>query len=120
MLISEIQSKQGKVIVIGKITEKGEVRSFEKFGKPGRVCSARIKDESVECTLSLWNEQIDQVNEGDKIKIENGYANEWQGAIQLSTGRFGKIEIIEANPKAPKKSAQKKEDELDISEEDLM
>ena len=119
MLISEIQSKQGKIEVTGVIVEKGEVRSFEKFGKPGRVCSAKIKDDSGECTLSLWNEQIDQVNQGDKIKVENGYANEWQGQIQLSTGRFGKIEMIKANPNA-KPSPKPKEEELNISEEDLM
>lgn len=119
MNISEIQPKQGKIEVAGTITEKGDIRTFEKFGKPGRVCSAKLKDDTGECTLSLWNDQVDQVNEGDEIKIENGYANEWQGQIQLSTGRFGKIEVTKANPNAPPPTPQP-EEEIDLSEEDLV
>jgi len=117
MNISELQPKQGKIEVTGTITEKGQIRQFEKFGKPGKVCSAKIKDESGECTLSLWNDQVDQVDVGDKIKIENGFANEWQGEIQLSTGRFGKLEILESKVK---KSTKKVQEEIDLNEEDLI
>jgi len=119
MNIKDLQAKQAKVEVTGMVIEKGQVRNFEKFGKPGRVCSARLKDTSGECTLSLWNEQVDQVNQGDKIKVVNGYANEWQGEIQLSTGRYGKIEVLEANPNAPKPEPIR-DDLDDISEEDLL
>ena len=54
-----------------------------------------ISDASGTIKLTLWNEQIDQLNVGDKIKITNGYVNEWQGEKQLTTGKFGKMEVLE-------------------------
>ncbi len=83
----------GSVQIEAKVTEVGPVREFQKFGRPGRVCTARIKDESGECSLSLWNEQVDQVKEGDTVVISDGYASEWQGQLQVTTGRNGTLEI---------------------------
>ena len=65
-----------------------------KFGKPGRVCNAKVKDDSGEITLTLWNDDIDRVKIGDKVHIINGYVSEWQGEPQLTTGRFGKLEVV--------------------------
>jgi len=93
-VIKELQPKQSNVNVEGEITEKGEVREFQKFGNPGRVCSAKIKDESGEIGLTLWNDQIDQVKVGDRVRITKGYVNEWQGEMQLTTGRFGQLEVL--------------------------
>lgn len=96
MPIKDLQARQGNVEVEAEIVDKGEIREFQKFGKTGRVCNAKIKDSSGEISLTLWNEQIDQVNIGDKIKITNGYVGEWQGEMQLSTGKFGQLEVLES------------------------
>lgn len=111
MKISELQPKQGNVEISGEVTEKGDVRTFEKFGRQGRVCNAKIRDDSGEVALSLWNEDIDKVNIGDKIHLTNGYVGEWQGELQLTTGRFGKIEFIEQSTgmQKPGKTAEKTE-----------
>lgn len=93
MEIKDLQAKQGNVEVVGEVTEKSEIREFNKFGKSGRVCNAKLKDASGEVKISLWNEQIEQVNVGDMVKITNGYVNEWQGELQLTTGKFGKLEV---------------------------
>jgi len=95
MAIKDLQPKQGNVDIVVEVTEKGEVREFQKFGKPGRVCTAMIKDETGTCKLSLWNEQVDQINAGDKVKVVNGYVSEWQGEIQLTSGRMGSLEVLE-------------------------
>ncbi len=94
MNISELKARQGKVELEAEITQKGEVRTFDKFGKQGRVCNATIKDTSGEMKLTLWNDEIDTVKVGDKIKITNGYVNEFQGEKQLTAGRFGKLEVL--------------------------
>ena len=44
--------------------------------------------------LTLWNEQIEKVKIGNKIAITNGYVGEWQGEKQLTTGKFGTLEVI--------------------------
>ena len=99
MAISDLQAKQGNVTLTVEVVSKEEPRKFEKFGKPGRVCNAKVKDDSGEIKLTLWNDQIDKVNEGDKVKIINGYVNEWQGEKQLTTGKLGKLDIIEKSDK---------------------
>ncbi len=94
MAIKDLQARQGNVNLTMDIIEKGDVREFEKFGKKGRVCNAVGKDETGTVKLTLWNDDIDKVNSGDKVKIENGWVGEWQGELQLSTGKFGKLEVI--------------------------
>lgn len=94
-LISEIQARQGSIELEGKIIQKDKPREFEKFGNKGKVCNCTIENESGEIKLTLWNDDVDKFNVGDKIKITNGYCNEFQGEKQLTAGKFGKVEKIE-------------------------
>ena len=94
MEIKDLKAGEGKIDVIGEVIEIAEPRSFDKFGKTGRVANAILKDDSGQIKLTLWNEQVDQVKEGDKIHITNGYVSEWKDEKQLSTGKFGKLEVV--------------------------
>lgn len=119
MKISELKPKQGKVDIEVEITEVGESKEFAKFGKSGKVANAKAKDSSGKITLSLWNEQVDMVQPGTRIKITNGYVNEWQGEMQLTTGRFGKLEVIEGGVDiAAKKEKKAKDIEKDYESDD--
>lgn len=91
MKINELQPKQGNVELQAEIVDISPVREFQKFGKNGRVANATIKDDSGQVTMTLWNEQIDLVKVGDKIEIKDGYVNEWQGDLQVTTGRNGTL-----------------------------
>ncbi len=93
MVIKDLQPKQRNVNIVAEVTEIGDVRTFEKFGTQGRVANAVIKDDSGTVKLTLWNDQIDKVKVGDKVEIKNGYVNEWQGEIQLTTGKLGSLEV---------------------------
>ena len=124
MAIKDLQARQGNVDLVLEIVEKGDVREFEKFGKKGRVCNATAKDETGTIKLTLWNEQIDEINAGDKVHITNGYVGEYQGELQLSTGKFGKLEVVEkgqAPPEAPPEEPAGEElpEELQPEEEDI-
>lgn len=94
-LISEIQPRQGKIELEAEIISKDKPKEFEKFGNNGRVCTCTIKNDSGEIKLTLWNKDVDGYNVGDKIRIINGYCNEFQGEMQLTTGKFGKIEKLD-------------------------
>ena len=122
MAIADLQAKQGNVDVTGEVISKEAVREFEKFGRKGRVCNAMLKDDSGEIKLSLWNEQVDQVNVGDQIHISNGYVNEWQGEKQLTTGRMGKLEVVGKNESAKKEDPASEPEapaSFDVDEEDI-
>ena len=94
MQIKDIQSGQGKIDVVVEIVSVDEPRTFEKFGRSGKVANAKAKDESGEITMSLWNDQVDTVKPGMKVHIINGWCSEYKGEKQLSTGKFGKLEVV--------------------------
>ena len=94
MKIAELKAGQGKVTLEAEIVKMGETREFQKFGKSGRVATVVIKDDSGEIDLSIWNEDIDKVQEGSKIQIENGYVGEFRGKPQLTAGKFGKLIVL--------------------------
>ena len=93
--VSELRPGQGNVNVTGVIKAIGECRSFNKFGKELKVCNAMLEDESGSIKLSLWNDDATRFTDGDKLKIVNGYVNEFQGEKQLTSGKFGQIAKIE-------------------------
>ena len=97
MAIKDLQAKQGNVNLVAEITEISEPRTFEKFGTQGRVANAVIKDNTGTVKLSLWNEQIDMVKAGDKIALKNGYVSEWQGELQVTTGKMGTLEVLKGD-----------------------
>lgn len=79
----------------GKVTDKSETREVTSRFKNEtyKVASAVIADETGTVKLTLWNEQIDQVNVGNTVKIENGYVSSFRGEIQLNIGKFGKLTV---------------------------
>ena len=83
------------VTVEAKIERVGE----EERKKDGRYRILRIdiSDETGECQLVLWNEEIDKLKEnlkkGKKIKIINGYVKENIYGLQISLGRWGIIVV---------------------------
>jgi replication factor A1 len=95
MAIKDLQARQGNVEIVVEIVSVSEPRAFQKFGRSGKVATAKAKDETGEINLSLWNEQVDIVKPGNKVHVTNGYVNEFQGEKQLTTGKFGKLEVVD-------------------------
>jgi len=94
MNISELKPRQGKIEIEVEVVSIDPPREFNKFGNVGRVANALVKDDSGEMKLTLWNDEIDKVKPGIKVKITNGYVSEFQGEKQLTAGRFGKLEVL--------------------------
>jgi replication factor A1 len=58
-----------------------------------RVANAAVSDGTGTIKLTLWNDQIEQVNVNDNIKVENGYITTFRGEMQLNVGRYGKLSV---------------------------
>jgi replication factor A1 len=88
--------REGKVDQIElDIVEVGEERSVRgKFGS-SRVCDAVGQDETGRVKITLWNDEIDRVRGAPRVRITNGWAKEWNRELQISAGRYGRIEVIE-------------------------
>ncbi len=96
MEIKDIKANQGKIDIVADVVSKDQPRTFEKFGKAGRVCNVKLRDKSGDVVLTLWNDDVDSVKVGDKIQIQNGWCSEYKGERQLSAGKFGKVVIVAA------------------------
>ena len=133
MQVKDLKPKQGNVDIIVDVVDVGTPREFQKFGKPGKVATAIAKDETGDIKLTLWNEDIDKVQAGDKVHLTNGYVSEWQGEMQLTTGRLGKLDIVgkadvDLNKESETKirtnipvgeSEENSDEELNVDEEDI-
>jgi replication factor A1 len=91
MKVNELKDKAKVDVLELKIIEKQEPRDVR--GGSLKVCSLTGQDDTGKVTVTLWNEDIDKVNEGDTIIIKNGWAQEYQDAVQVSPGRFGTLEV---------------------------
>ncbi len=85
-----------RVEVEADVVDKGSTRQVQSrmSGETFNVADAVVQDETGNVKLTLWNEQIDQVNVGDRIKIENGYVTSFKSEIQLNVGKYGKLTIL--------------------------
>ncbi len=96
MNINQLKPKSSVDRIELTIVEMEEARGFiSKMGVKGKVCNAVAKDDvGARIGLTLWNEEIDRVNVNDRIRIMNGWVKEWNGNLEISAGRFGKLEIL--------------------------
>ncbi len=93
--IAELKPNASNVEVIGKISEKKEVREVTtRSGKRLLVAEAVLSDDSGSILISLWGDDAKNINDGDTVKVTNGYVGEFKGKPQLSAGKYGKIEVI--------------------------
>jgi len=93
--IKDLRNGMKRVTVEGKVTEKSDTREVQsRFGdQTYKVATAIIGDETGTIKLTLWNEQINQVNINDKVKVENGYVTSFRGEIQLNVGKYGELTV---------------------------
>ncbi len=80
----------------GEIAEMSDSRTVNlRTGGEAKVADCTLKDESGQVRLSLWDDQIDQVKLGSKVRITNGYTNSFRGELRLNVGKFGRLEVLE-------------------------
>jgi len=96
MKIAELRSGMRRVDIEASVVSVSEPRTVNKRdGGTARVADVVVQDDSGQIKLSLWEEQIDMVKAGSKIKIENGYTTSFRGENQLSVGKYGKLIVLE-------------------------
>jgi replication factor A1 len=84
-----------KVSVEAKVMEKSDTREVMSRFKDEtyKVATALIADDTGTIKLTLWNEQINQVNVNNTVKVENGYVTSFKGEIQLNAGKYGTLTV---------------------------
>lgn len=93
--VGELTPESRAVNVKAKVVSKSEIRNIPmgRDGAPHRVCDALVGDETGTVYLTLWDDNIDKVNDGDTINVGNGYVSLFKGNIRLNIGRYGTLEV---------------------------
>jgi len=93
--IRDLRNGMKNVSVEAKVVEKSEAREvLSRFkDETYRVATVVIADETGKIKLTLWNDQINQVNINDTVKVENGYVTSFKGEIQLNVGKYGILTV---------------------------
>jgi len=96
MKIKDLRNGLKRVDVEAKVLEKTATREVTSRYKNEtyRVATVIISDDTGQIKLTLWNDQIEEVNENDTVKIENGYVTSFRGEIQLNVGKYGQLTVM--------------------------
>ena len=92
--VSELGPYSKQVNTTVKVVQKGEARETvsRQDGTTHRVLDALVGDESGAIYMTLWDDNIDKVNEGDTVEVKNGYVRPFKGSMRLNIGRYGTLE----------------------------
>lgn len=94
--VQDLEENLGGVSIRLRILSKSEPRSVKtKDGQEHSVVDAMAGDRTGIVRLSLWDERIREVEEGDVIDVENGYVNRFKGRLNLNIGKFGTLEKVD-------------------------
>lgn len=93
MQIKELQDGMRRINFNASVIAKGDIREIRSRFKNEtyRICDAVLEDKTGQIKLTLWNDQIETVNVGDYLIIENAYVTSFRQELQVNVGKFGKI-----------------------------
>jgi len=97
--IEKLTPNSKEVNTIVKMVSKGEVRNVTgRDYSVRRVADALVGDETGCVYLTLWDDNIEKINEGATLSITNGYVNLFRGNMRLNIGKYGSYQILEESP----------------------
>mgnify|MGYP000026370763 CR=1 FL=1 len=93
-VVSELRPKLRNVNLKFKVVSKADEREVNSRldGSTHRVSEAVIGDETGVVTMTLWDDQIDQINEDNTYVLKNGYVGFFRNTLRLNIGKYGTIE----------------------------
>jgi len=96
--IKDLKNGMRDITVEAKVTEKSAPRQVLSRYKDEmyNVATAVISDGTGQIKLTLWNEQINNVEVNDTVKISKGYVTSFKGEIQLNVGKYGTLDVVKA------------------------
>lgn len=94
MKIEDINEESEDIDVEATVEKIEPTRAVStKYGQ-GKLALAEIDDGTGSIELVLWGEQVDRVDEGDKIKVNSAFVRAFEDYLQLSIPREGSVEVI--------------------------
>jgi replication factor A1 len=98
--VGDLNSYSRKVYTVVKVMSKTEVREVtsRKDMSTHRVAEALVADDTGSVYLTLWDDVLDEVEEGQILNIKDAYVNLFRGSMRLNLGRYGTYDVLEEAP----------------------
>ncbi len=95
LTVEELSPEDDDVEITGKIAELPTPRAVSTRYGQKRIVTVVFEDDTGQIDLTLWEEEIDAIEEGANVQITGAYVREWADDIQLNIGRDGEIKQVE-------------------------
>lgn len=98
--VGDLNSYSRRVYTVVKVTSKTEAREVtsRRDMSTHRVAEALVGDETGSVYLTLWDDVLDAVEEGQVLNIKDAYINLFRGSMRLNLGRYGSYEVLDEAP----------------------
>ena len=97
--VEKLTPSSREVNTIVKVISKSQVRNVTgRDYSVRRVADALVGDETGSVYLTLWDDNIDKVDEEATLRITNGYVNLFKGNMRLNIGKYGSYQLLEESP----------------------
>ena len=95
--VKDLNSNLKEVNMDVKVVSKSPIRHVTSRVRldSHRVCDVLVGDETGSIYLTLWDNDIERVNEEDTLRIKNGYIKLFRGSMRLNIGRYGNLTVLE-------------------------
>ena len=98
--VGDLTQYSRSVNTIVKIISKTEPREVTSRADRSihRVCEALVADDTGSIYMTLWDEKIEELEDGAILEITNGYINLFRGSMRLNLGRYGSYKVLDDAP----------------------
>jgi ssDNA-binding replication factor A large subunit len=101
--LSEVEPEKNVTDLVVRIVSVAPPKMIStRSGRKTQLTEVLVADETGSTILSLWGfGEGSNLSAGKVIKINDGWAKEWRGKVQLSLGRSGTYEILVDDESVP-------------------
>jgi replication factor A1 len=95
--VEDLNPRSRRVNITVRVESRNPVREVvsRSDGSTHQVTEVLVGDETGCVYLTLWDDNIEKINDGDTITINNGYVSLFRGSMRLNIGRYGSFEAAE-------------------------
>jgi len=89
--VQDLEPGMKRVNIIVKLVSRTEPR----YAKGYKITTVVGGDPTGRILIPFWNSDVDAIQVGDYIEIENGYVSKFSEKLQLNIGKFGSFRRID-------------------------
>ena len=76
-------------VTVSEISEPKQIITSK--GVEHEILEAKVKDETGEIMLILWDEKVLPLKVGDVLQIGNGFVTSFKGEWRINVGKYGEV-----------------------------